>query len=96
MDDLIKVSFEEVRNTASTIDSAAKQADQHLQDLRQQIQQLAQTYEGASSEAFQQQQGHWNQAADDLTATQAKIATAVHTAADNYQHTEQANTKRWA
>lgn len=95
MSDLIKVSFAELRATASTIDSAAKEAEQHLDDLRQQIQQLAQTYEGASSEAFQAVQHQWSQAAEDLNQTQAKIATAVHTAADNYEQTEHSNTNRW-
>ncbi|MGH3435197.1 MAG: WXG100 family type VII secretion target [Sciscionella sp.] len=92
---MIKVDFGQVAETAQQLTQLSQQVDQELEDLKGKIAQLAATWEGSASSDFQNTQNQWNQAARDLQQTQASIATAVHTAVENYQQTESANAKRW-
>src|ERR1700754_1748721 len=90
--DTIKVSFGAVDNLASNIDAQVRQIEDQLDTLRSAIQKLAAEWQGGANEAFQAVQNRWNSSADDLQQVLNRIAMAVHTAHDQYQQTEQANT----
>jgi early secretory antigenic target protein ESAT-6 len=91
----IKVSFGAVSNLASAIDGQVRQIETQLEDLRNSINKLASEWTGGAQDAFRNVQTNWNSSADDLTQVLNRIATAVHTAHDQYQQTESKNTAVW-
>jgi len=91
----IKVTFGAIDQLGASIDGQVRQIETQLEDLRSAITKLAQSWTGGANEAFQGVQRNWNQSADDLTNVLNRIAVAVHTAHDAYQHTEQQNTSVW-
>jgi WXG100 family type VII secretion target len=93
--DSIKVDFGAVSNLAGQIDSQVQKIESQLEDLRNAINKLAQEWQGGAQDAFHAVQNNWNQSASDLTQVLNRIATAVHSAHDNYQQTEQKNTSTW-
>jgi 6 kDa early secretory antigenic target len=95
MGDNIKVDFGALNGLAGDIDGRVAAVEGQLETLRGQIARLDSTYEGSASDGYQQAKNTWNTAADDLTRTLAAIATAVHTARDNYEQGERSNAGRW-
>ena len=95
MSDQIKVGFGAIDSLASSIDTRVTQIESQLEDLRQAITKLAQTWEGGANEQFQQVQNNWNQSADDLHSVLNRIAVAVHQAHDSYLQTENKNQAVW-
>lgn len=93
--DSIKVTFGAVSNLASSIDSQVHQIEDQLDTLRNSINKLAAEWTGGAQDAFHAVQANWNSSAEDLQQVLNRIATAVHTAHDSYQSTEQKNTAVW-
>lgn len=93
--DGIKVSFDAIGGLASGIDSQVKNIENQLSDLKQQITNLTSIWEGSANTGFQQVKNNWFNSADDLNSVLNRIATAVHTANDQYQQTESKNASQW-
>ncbi|HWE90214.1 MAG TPA: WXG100 family type VII secretion target [Pseudonocardiaceae bacterium] len=93
--DLTKVDFGQVTALAEQITSQSSKIESELADLRQQISNLDQLWEGSASAGYQQTKQKWFQAADDLQQTLNKIGVAVHTASDQYSQTESKNAGLW-
>lgn len=93
--DMIQVSFGAIDALGGHIDGQVKQVEGQLDDLRQAIQKLAQSWTGGTQEAFQAVQNSWNQSAEDLKTVLNRIAVAVHAAHDAYQQTETKNAGVW-
>jgi early secretory antigenic target protein ESAT-6 len=93
--DGVKVDFGAVTSLAGSIDGQANAIDQQLNDLRGQISQLDQLWEGSASSGYQATKKAWFDAATNMQQTLARIATAVHAAADSYTQTEAGNAKLW-
>lgn len=94
--DHVKVSFGELGALGGDIDNRVRQVETLLNDLGQQIRTLEGTWEGSANEGFQAEKNRWFTSADSLRGTLARIATAVHTANENYQGTEKSNAARWS
>lgn len=94
-DGFVKVDFGQVAALAEQITSQSNKIESELDQLRQQISQLDQIWEGAASAGYQQTKAQWFQAADDLRTTLARIGAAVHAASDSYSSTEASNAKLW-
>ncbi|HEX7658518.1 MAG TPA: WXG100 family type VII secretion target [Pseudonocardiaceae bacterium] len=93
--DLTKVDFGQVTSLAEQITSQSSKIESEVEDLRSQISNLDQLWEGSASSGYQATKNKWLQAADDLKATLARIGTAVHTASEQYQSTESKNASLW-
>jgi early secretory antigenic target protein ESAT-6 len=93
--DSIKVSFGAVENLGSSIDAQVQQIEGQLETLRSAINKLAGEWQGGAQDAFRAVENNWNSSADDLTQVLNRIATAVHTASEQYQATENKNTAVW-
>jgi early secretory antigenic target protein ESAT-6 len=93
--DHVKVDFGALGQLGGDIDMRVKAIETQLNDLAGQIRQLEGIWEGSANEGFQAEKNKWFTSADSLRGTLARIATAVHTANDNYQSTEKANASRW-
>ena len=93
--DEVAVDFGAVTNLAQVIDSQAKNIDGQLADLKGQISNLDSLWQGAASSGYQQTKKAWFDAADNMQQTLARIATAVHAAADSYTQTEHGNAALW-
>ena len=94
--DEVLVDFGAVTNLAQAIDGQAKAIDGQLNDLKGQISNLDQLWQGSASSGYQQTKKAWFDAADNMQSTLARIATAVHAAADSYTQTEKGNAGLWA
>lgn len=93
--DMINVNFGAISSLASGIDGQVKQIETQLEDLRNAIAKLAQSWEGSANESFTAVQNNWNQSANDLNAVLGRISVAVHNANDAYQQTESKNASSW-
>lgn len=91
----IKVTFGELQNLASQIQSKSQAVEQELEDLKSQIAQLDTLWQGSAQAGYQQTKTAWYQAAEDLNATLAKIGVAVNAAEQAYSETESRNTAAW-
>ncbi|GGU63437.1 WXG100 family type VII secretion target [Lentzea flava] len=91
----IKVTFGELVNASSQITSSAKQVEQQLNDLQNEVKRVLATWEGASSGAYNEAQDKWNTAAADLQSVLASIGSATMAAAEAYKQAEDANARRW-
>jgi WXG100 family type VII secretion target len=93
--DLTKVDFGQVTSLAEQITGQSNKIESEISDLRQQISNLDSLWEGAASGGYQATKAKWMQAAADLQQTLARIGTAVHTASEQYQQTENKNAGLW-
>lgn len=95
MSDTMKVDFNAISGLATGIDGQVKSIENQLSDLKQQITNLTAIWEGSANTGFQQVKTNWFNSADDLNSVLNRIATAVHTANDQYQQTESKNASQW-
>lgn len=95
MDGFMSYDFASIDELGQGIDGRVAAINERLGDLRTKVQNLTQMYTGQASEAFQQVRNEWNNAADSLNGTLARIATAVHTTNADARSTETRNTNRW-
>jgi WXG100 family type VII secretion target len=94
-DDSVSVDFAAVSNLAGVVDGQVSSIEGELEDLKSQISNLEQLWQGSSSEGFQNAKNNWFQSSDDLNQVLARIATAVHAAHDAYSQTESKNASAW-
>ncbi|USX50726.1 WXG100 family type VII secretion target [Lentzea sp. HUAS12] len=92
---MLKVTFAEITNASSTINSSATQVQGQLDDLRQEVTKTLANYQGDARAAYEAAQKKWDEAAADLQAVLAAIGTAVGQAGEAYEAAERANTQRW-
>jgi 6 kDa early secretory antigenic target len=95
MDGLMEYNFASIGELGSSVDTRVSTINGLLEDLRSRVNSLTEMYAGAASEGFRATQNQWNQSADSLNATLARIATAVHTTNADAQATEAKNAGRW-
>ena len=75
--DIIHYGFGGIATAADDIRSTSASINGLLGDLKQRIQPMVATWEGDSSDAYQQSQREWDQAADELNQILNTIANAV-------------------
>jgi early secretory antigenic target protein ESAT-6 len=92
---MLKVTFAEIQQASSTINSSATQVQSQLDDLRQEVTKTLAGYEGDARVAYEAAQQKWDQAAADLQAVLAAIGTAVGQAGQAYEAAEKQNLNRW-
>jgi 6 kDa early secretory antigenic target len=92
---MLKVTFAEIQNASSTINSSATQVQSQLDDLRQEVTKTLANYQGDARAAYEEAQRKWDQAAADLQAVLAAIGTAVGQAGQAYEAAEKQNVGRW-
>lgn len=73
----IRYSFGEIAAAAEDIRSTSASINGLLEDLKGRIQPMVSTWEGESSDAYQQSQRKWDHAAEELNQILATIAQAV-------------------
>jgi 6 kDa early secretory antigenic target len=92
---MLKVTFAEISNASSTINSSATSVQSQLDDLRQEVTKTLANYQGEARTAYEAAQKKWDEAAADLQAVLAAIGTAVGQAGEAYEAAEKSNTNRW-
>ncbi|MCO6393856.1 MULTISPECIES: WXG100 family type VII secretion target [Corynebacterium] len=73
----IKYDFAQIANAAEDMRSSATRITSQLNELKQIIQPMAQTWEGTAASAYQAHQAKWDQAAEDLNTILNQIASTV-------------------
>ncbi|MFD7653038.1 WXG100 family type VII secretion target [Actinosynnema sp. NPDC059797] len=91
----IKVSFGEMSNAGSAIQSQANQVQSELDNLKSRLAPLIAQWDGGASTEYQARQKEWDEAAAGIQQVLASIATAVLQAGEAYQAAEQQNASRW-
>ncbi|MBP0454952.1 MULTISPECIES: WXG100 family type VII secretion target [unclassified Kitasatospora] len=94
-DGQILVNFETVRGAGTQVRNTANQIKAQLDELKNGVNKIAQSWEGAAQEGYRAHQAQWDQRAAHLQETLAKIATALDAAAESYNTTENNNKKLW-
>ncbi|HEV2780702.1 MAG TPA: WXG100 family type VII secretion target [Actinophytocola sp.] len=95
MDGQMSYDFGSLETLAGSIDGQVSAINTTLEDLRSKVNNLTELYAGAASEGFQATRAEWNNAADHLNQTLARISTAVKTTNADAQATESKNAGRW-
>lgn len=91
----IKVTFGAMETLASDVGTQVSNIEGIIENLRGQIANIEQVWEGSAGVGFQNTKNQWNTAADHLKQVLAKIHSAIITSTEGYQHTEQKNAARW-
>lgn len=91
----ISVTYSGLSSAADSIGTSAQHIASHLEDVKQHVDRVVATWEGAAREAYAPKQAEWNKHAAHLHETLLKVQTAVNQAAENYQHTDKRNADRW-
>ena len=91
----IKVTFQSVSDAASQVRSTAGTVQSQLDDLRASVAQVAQSWDGTARENYQAKQAEWDATAANLHGVLLQIASALQSAAENYQATENKNASIW-
>ncbi|MFI9385355.1 WXG100 family type VII secretion target [Kutzneria sp. NPDC052558] len=91
----IRVTFAEIQQASTDITNASNTIDQHLSDLKGKIAPIVADWTGDASEAYQDAQRRWDQAAKDFNETLQAIGVAVRQAGEGYQDAEGSAKKLW-
>ena len=91
----IKVTFAEIQQASQDITNSSNTVEQHLSDLKGKIAPIVADWTGDASEAYQDAQRRWDQAAADFQSTLQAIGIAVRQAADGYESAEGSAKKLW-
>ncbi|WP_394615359.1 WXG100 family type VII secretion target [Lentzea sp. JNUCC 0626] len=91
----LKVTFAEIAQASSTINSSATQIDGQLSDLKADVTKTLSGYQGQAREQYEAAQRKWDDAAADLQKVLAAIGTAVGQAGEAYEMAEKQNASRW-
>ncbi|MFC0439319.1 WXG100 family type VII secretion target [Kutzneria buriramensis] len=94
-DSSIKVTFAEIQQAASDINSASQQIDSHLDQLKAKIAPIVADWTGDAAEAYQVAQKNWDDAAKEFNQTLQAIGIAVRDAGSGYEGAEGAAKKLW-
>jgi early secretory antigenic target protein ESAT-6 len=92
---VLKVTFAEIQNASSSINSSASSVQGQLDDLRSEVTKTLAGYDGDARVAYEAAQKKWDEAAADLQAVLAAIGTAVGQAGQAYEAAEKQNQGRW-
>jgi WXG100 family type VII secretion target len=95
MDGSIKYGFGAIDALASGIGTQVSTIEGILGDLRNQINQLQNSWEGSANTGFVATKDKWNQAADDLNQCLHQIEIAVQQTNEDARSTESKNAARW-
>lgn len=97
MDELIQIDPNQLRHDGATIKSLSAQLDNELKDLRSYLKtQVEPNWDGDSSEEYKTAQAQWDASADEIMEIMRVIGESCEVAADEYDHTEGTNKKRFA
>lgn len=91
----ILVNFGTLQNASAEVRSTAGRVQQQLDELKAGVQRIAASWEGKAQEGYQARQAEWDRSAADLQQVLNQIATALESAAQNYQATENRNAAIW-
>ncbi|WP_329568231.1 WXG100 family type VII secretion target [Kitasatospora sp. NBC_01266] len=94
-DGSIKVTFATIQDAGSEVRATAGRIQQHLDDLRAEVQRIAASWTGVAQQGYQARQAVWDQKAADLHNTLNQIAAALDNAHESYTTTESANAAIW-
>ena len=94
-DSHIKVTFAEIQQAASDINSASQQIDSHLDQLKAKIAPIVADWTGEAAEAYQVAQKNWDDAAKAFNETLQAIGIAVRSAGEGYEGAEGSAKKLW-
>jgi len=92
---MIKATFAEISNAASTIATSSKTIDDLNDQLKTKVDSTLAGWEGNAGEAYLQAQRNWDAASADLNQVLAAIGVAVQQASEAYAQAEQTNASRW-
>jgi early secretory antigenic target protein ESAT-6 len=95
-DGMMLVTFAELANAAQTIQQTSNNLNQKLDDLKQMLTPIANSWEGQAAQNYQVQQNKWNQAQTDINQVLQAISKAVEAAHDAYSQTETSNAASWS
>jgi ESAT-6 family protein len=91
----ILVQFAAIAEASQNVNRTYNNLDQKLNDLRQMLAPITQTWTGKAAENYQEKQRAWDQAQQDLGMVLQSIAKVLEAAHDSYNQTEQANASSW-
>jgi ESAT-6 family protein len=91
----ISVTYSGLTTAADGIGTSAQHIASHLEDVKQHVNRVVATWEGAAKEAYAPKQAEWNKHAAHLHETLLKVEKAVREAAEQYHHTDKRNADRW-
>jgi WXG100 family type VII secretion target len=91
----IMVNFSTVSNAAQEVKATAGRIEAQLNDLKQGVQRIAQSWEGSAQEGYRARQAQWDSSAADLHQVLSQISSALENAAQNYTATENKNSAIW-
>ena len=91
----IKVTFGALEQISGDITQVSSYMDNELQNLKSELNVLAQNYDGEAKEMWHQVQQKWDAAAAELQGTFAATGTAVNVAKENYVAAESKNKGLW-
>jgi early secretory antigenic target protein ESAT-6 len=92
----ILVTFGELENARSSIQTTWTNISREMEDLKRYLQPMVATWTGEAATAYQAHQAQWDRSAADLNQVLNQIGVALGTSNDNYQAGEAANRARWA
>ncbi|HEX3649741.1 MAG TPA: WXG100 family type VII secretion target [Pseudonocardiaceae bacterium] len=91
----IKAGFGDLDGLVTRIDNTTEEVQSELDTLTAAIAKLADEWEGAAADGFQQKIHQWRTAAQDLRTALRRLGTIVHTTNANYQNALATNTGMW-
>lgn len=92
----IKVTFGELHNAQSSIQATWNNINHQMEDLKNYLKPMMETWSGDASIAYQARQARWDRSASNLHQVLNQIGVALGTSNENYQHGEAANMRRWS
>ncbi len=92
----ILVTFGEIDNARSSIQTTWTNISREMEDLKRYLAPMVETWTGEASTAYQAHQAKWDRSSADLNQVLNQIGVALGTSNENYQAGEAANKSRWA
>lgn len=94
-DQQISVDFGHLEGLAGDISSQASTLQSTLEGLKARLAPAIAQWDGGTSDAYQQVQRNWDEAAEGLQQVLASIGAAVRSAGEAFQAGERQNASRW-
>ena len=96
MSDYILVNYGHIEESANSIASLGSRIQSALEELRQAVAPLAETWEGTAASDFQVKLQQASQKAADIPVKARAMASAAHECNANHQQTEARTTGIWS
>jgi hypothetical protein len=90
-----QVNYAALDAAATDIKGGADNLQKCLDDLENTLNRLRSNWEGKTQEAYDAAQRQWNQGLEGLKDVLTRTSSAVDSARDNYQSTDQSNAARF-